>query len=137
MDFYFAYFLAGFALGSTMSVIPSPLLALLVNETLKYGKYEGIKISIIPILTDLPIIAVSLLIISQLSKINIAFAAVSFLGFLFLSYLGIKGFFSKGIKSDTRQVKPQTIKKGLILNFLNPNAYIFWLTVGSPILISY
>ena len=123
-------------IGATMSLMPSPLLALLVNETLKYGKKEGIKISLIPTLTDVPIITVTLLVMSQLSRLNAAFALISFMGFLFLTYLAAKGFFAKRIKTDTENIKPQNIKKGLLVNFLNPNAYIFWFTVGSPVLIS-
>ena len=136
MNNFIEYFLTGLAIGSTLSLMPTPIVALLVNETLKYGKAEGIKISIAPSLIDIPIVTLSLLIISRLSKLNVAFAIISFLGFLFLSYLGIKGFFAKGIKPNTAHLKPQTIKKGLIANLLNPNAYIFWFTVGSPILIN-
>jgi len=122
--------------GTTFAFLPSPLLALEVAETLKYGKAEGIKISIIPLLTDFPIIALSLFIMSWFSKLNIVFASISFLGFLYLTQIGIKGIITKEIKTDIKIEKPQSIKKGLITNFLNPNPYLFWFTVGTPAIIT-
>jgi threonine/homoserine/homoserine lactone efflux protein len=32
-------------------------------------------------------------------------------------------------------VHPRSLRKGIIANFLNPNPYVFWLTVGSPTVI--
>ncbi|HPJ36256.1 MAG TPA: LysE family transporter, partial [Spirochaetota bacterium] len=130
------YLLSGMSIGTTLALLPSPLLALLINETLKYGKHEGIKISLVPSMTDLPVITVSVFILSMLEKLNIVFGLISIAGFIFLSYLGLKGLKSHGIKTDMKDVRPQSIRKGIITNLLNPNPYIFWFTVGTPMIIS-
>ena len=33
------------------------------------------------------------------------------------------------------QLKPQSFKKGLLANFLNPNPYLFWITIGAPTIV--
>lgn len=135
MNIILYYLIAGASIGTTLALLPSPLLALMINETLKYGRGEGIKIAMVPSLTDLPVIMMSLLIMFQLQNLNMAFGIISIAGSLFLGYLGIKSFFSHGVKTDDTDVKPQSIRKGVITNFLNPNPYIFWFTVGTPMII--
>jgi len=132
---FLEYLLSGVSIGLTFSLIPSPLLALMINETLRYGKKEGIMIAITPPLSDLPVSIVALFIMYQLSSVNILFGVISISGAVFLAYLGLKGFRSHGIKTNPAKAKPQSIRKGIITNFLNPNPYIFWLTVGAPTVI--
>jgi len=132
---FLEYLLSGVSIGITFSLIPSPLLALLINETLRYGKKEGIMIAITPPLSDIPVSIIALLIMYQLSSVNVLFGIISISGAVFLGYLGIKGLRSHGIKTNPAKVKPQSLRKGIITNFLNPNPYIFWLTVGAPTVI--
>lgn len=136
MNSFLLYLISGTAIGSTLAFLPSPLLALLVNETIKYGKSEGIKIALVPSLTDIPVISVSLFIMVKIDDMNLILGFISICGAVFLSYIGIKSFLSHGINIDTKEIKPQSIKKGIITNFLNPNPYIFWFTVGTPAMIA-
>jgi threonine/homoserine/homoserine lactone efflux protein len=130
------YLIAGITIGTTFSLLPSPLLALTISETLRYGRREGIVLAFTPIFTDVPFIIISLLVMSSLSGMNGALAAISCIGALFLAWLGIKGLRSKGITIDPNVDKPKNLRKGIITNFLNPNPYIFWFTVGAPMIIS-
>ncbi len=36
---------------------------------------------------------------------------------------------------DRKEIKPQSLKKGVLANFLNPNPYLFWLSVGTPMIL--
>jgi threonine/homoserine/homoserine lactone efflux protein len=54
-------------------------------------------------------------------------------GFLIL-YMGYEGIRTKGVELKFRKEKPRSWTKGVIVNALNPHPYLFWLTVGAPII---
>ena len=118
--------------GLTAGISPGPLLTLVITETLRHNKKEGIKIAVAPLLTDLPIIIVSSLIFSGISHFNIILSLISFLGGIFFAYLGYEAITTKGLDFAVRKNKPRSLKKGITANFLNPNPYVFWLTAGIP-----
>jgi len=55
-------------LGLSAGFSPGPLLALVVSQTLQYGTMEGIKVAIAPLLTDCPIILVSLFVLARVAN---------------------------------------------------------------------
>jgi threonine/homoserine/homoserine lactone efflux protein len=123
---------AGIIFGLTAGMSPGPLLTLVITETLKHNKSEGIKVAIAPLLTDIPIIVVTLFVLSKLANSDIALGIIAILGGLFLIYLGYESIKTKGLEIGIQKLKPQSIKKGIITNALSPHPYIFWLTVGAP-----
>jgi threonine/homoserine/homoserine lactone efflux protein len=127
----FTFLMSGVVFGLSSGLIPGPLLTLVISETLKHGIREGIKISIVPLLSDLPIVLVTILILTRLSDIRPALGIISILGTIFLFYLAFESLSFRGSDIDA-EVKPQSVKKGLITNLLNPNPYIFWLSIGAP-----
>ena len=56
----------GTILGASAGVAPGPLLTLVVAETLKHNIKEGIKVSLAPIITDMPIIILSLFLLEKI-----------------------------------------------------------------------
>ena len=46
----------GAFLGLASGISPGPLLTITISETLQHGKWEGIKVAISPLITDLPIV---------------------------------------------------------------------------------
>jgi threonine/homoserine/homoserine lactone efflux protein len=127
----FTFLISGVVFGLSSGLIPGPLLTLVISETLKHGIREGIKISIVPLLSDLPIVLVTILILTRISDIRPALGIISILGTIFLFYLAIESLSFRGSDIDS-EVKPQSVKKGVITNLLNPNPYIFWLSIGAP-----
>ncbi len=125
------YIISGFLLGLS-GLIPGPLFTLVVSETLKHGIKEGIKISASPLITDLPIILVTILIFSRLSEIDHVLGIIAFIGSAFLIYLSFESLSFKGISNDSGSRKSHAVKKGVIANFLNPSPYIFWFSIGAP-----
>jgi threonine/homoserine/homoserine lactone efflux protein len=118
--------------GLTAGISPGPLLTLVITETLKHNKKEGIKIAVAPLITDLPIIIVTTFIFSGISQYNILLSTISFLGGIYFAYLGYETIKTKGLETEIQKLRPESLKKGITANFLNPNPYIFWLTVGIP-----
>jgi len=131
----FSFLFSGVIFGLSAGLSPGPLLTLVISETLKHDVKEGIKVSIAPVLTDFPIVIFTLLILSRLSNMLALLGVVSLLGSAFLVYLGYEGISFKGVDIDVAQTKPQSIRKGVIANFLNPAPYLFWFTIGAPLVL--
>ena len=64
------YLTIGAILGLSAGFAPGPLLALVLSETLRRNTRAGIMVALAPICTDLPIIALSVLVLSRLSEYN-------------------------------------------------------------------
>ena len=129
------FLFSGVVFGLTGGLSPGPLLTLVISETLKYGSKEGIKIAVAPLLTDLPIVFATIYIISRVANTLPLLGAISLLGAAFLIYLGYESVSFKGIDINFAQIKPQSVRKGVIANFLNPNPYMFWSTIGAPLVL--
>ena len=122
-------------MGLTAGFSPGPLLVLVISETLRHNVKEGIKVAIAPIITDLPILVVSLLILKKLSNFEVVLGCVSIIGGIFVLYLGYESFRTKGIDLNIEKQSSNALKKGIITNALNPHPYIFYMTVGAPIML--
>ncbi len=132
---HLSFLVTAFFLGLSGGLSPGPLLTLVVTESLRHGVKEGIKVSIAPLFTDFPIVLATLYILSRLSDIQPVIGAISLLGAAFLIFLGCGSLSFKGVDIDVAQIKPQSVKKGIVANFLNPSPYLFWLSVGAPMVL--
>lgn len=131
-----SFLISGVIFGLSGGLTPGPLFTLVVSETLKHGTKEGIKVSMVPLFSDLPIVLSSVFIVSRISNMFYVLGTIAILGAAFLIYLGYEGLVFKGIEVNEAQMKPQSFKKGLFANFLNPNPYLFWITIGAPTVVS-
>lgn len=123
---------AGTILGLSAGFAPGPLLTLVISETVRYGIKAGLKVAISPILTDLPIILITLFILKKLSAFDAVLGIISFSGAFLLLYMGFESMLVKGVSLNQPDCKPESLKKGMIVNFLSPHPYLFWLSVGAP-----
>ena len=128
MIFYLA---TGITLGLSSGLSPGPLFTLVISETLNYGRKEGIKVAIAPLITDIPIIIISFFVIDQFANSDLVYGILSLGGGLFIGYLAMDSFKMKEFDVDTAD-GARSIRKGVVTNFLNPAPYIFWITVGIP-----
>ncbi len=129
------YLISGTTFGLGAGLSPGPLLALLVAQTVRYGQREGLKVALAPILTDAPIVAVTLLVLSRLSQTGILLAAISIAGGLYLIWLGVESLRIQPIEITSSRAAPHSIRKAFLVNALNPHVYIFWATVGAPMVL--
>ncbi|MBD3223962.1 MAG: LysE family translocator [Caldithrix sp.] len=129
-------FISGMLLGLSGALIPGPLLTFIISETLKYGFKEGAKLSFVPLISDAPIIIVAVGVIYQLAKIDYIIGSIAVLGAIFLIYLGVESLrFHPGDQNEALKDQPKSLRKGILMNFLNPNPYIFWFSIGGPIIV--
>jgi len=130
------YLISGILLGLAAGATPGPLNTLVITETIRHGRKYGLMVAVAPILSDLPIILACVFVVASLERFNTIIGLISVAGALYIAYLAYECFTVKGAGFvDTAQA-PQSLKKGLIANVLNPNPYIFWLTIGATTIMS-
>lgn len=128
------FLIIGITLGLPAGLMPGPLLALVVSETLQHNIKSGIKVAIAPLLTDLPIILITFFILAKLSDFDNILGLISLAGGIILLFMGWDGLRSKGFKLNTQIDPPASLKKGMLANVFNPHPFLFWLSVGAPIM---
>jgi threonine/homoserine/homoserine lactone efflux protein len=134
----FEFFIAAAVFGLSGGLSPGPLLALVVAETLARGRSAGLAVSMSPLITDGPVIAVAVLLLGRIENSDPALGIISIAGGALLTTYGIAGFRGAELKVEESEVERKvwaSLGKGVSVNFLNPNPYLFWLTIGTPILL--
>ena len=133
------YFLQGLTLGLLAAAQPGPFQAFLLGRALKSGWRGALPAAFAPLLSDGPIIALILLVLTQLPPLFLR--AVQLGGGLFMVYLAFGVF--KSWQTANFEVAEgggdsgrNTFLQAALMNLLNPNTYIFWGLIGGPILIS-
>jgi len=126
---------AGILFGLSSGLSPGPLLTLVISQTLRHGIQEGVKVALAPLVTDLPVILISMLVLSRLAHFQVVLGVLSFIGGFFLLTLGYESFRMIGLDVSLREAEPKSLRRGALVNVLNPNPYLFWFSVGAPIVI--
>jgi threonine/homoserine/homoserine lactone efflux protein len=129
------YLIAGITFGLYSGLSPGPLLVLVISQTINHGYQEGMKVAMAPVISDLPIILLSILFLSIISGYQAILGVISMVGGIYLIYLAYESFKTKNIIRDVNLEDPQSLKKGVSVNFLNPSPYLFWITIGGPLII--
>jgi threonine/homoserine/homoserine lactone efflux protein len=124
----------GVLLGLAAGLAPGPMLALVLAQTLRQGSREGCKIALTPLVTDAPIILLTLALASKLAQLRSVLGVVSFAGGIFVLYLAWESFGPLGQTAEVPAERPGSWIKGIVTNLLNPHPWLFWLTVGAAML---
>lgn len=117
--------------GLAAGISPGPLLALVLTEVVRHGEKQGWLVACAPLITDLPIVLFSFLVLNQVKDSNQILGWISFMGAAYALYLGIESFLYKP-KPDWEKKAPDSLRKGVLANFLSPHPYFFWLSIGGP-----
>tara|TARA_B000000437_G_C11677885_1_gene318155 strand:+ start:975 stop:1613 length:639 start_codon:yes stop_codon:yes gene_type:complete len=127
--------LAGITLGVVEGVKPGPLLTTVIKETLTNGFRGGIRAASAPFFTDGPLILFSIFMAGYIADQPLLFCGIAVLGAIFLTRMGMECFNPEIPVIDATDIDlTQSLKKGILTNLLNPNAYIFWLLIGGPLM---
>ena len=134
----FEFLIAAAVFGLSGGLSPGPLLTLVVSETLARGRNAGLAVSMSPLITDGPAIAAAVFLLGRVENSDAALGIISIAGGALLTTYGIAGFRGAELKVEETEVERKvwaSLGKGVSVNFLNPNPYLFWLTIGTPILL--
>ena len=103
---------AGLVYGLSAGFSPGPLMALVISQTLKHGIREGVKVAVAPLITDLPIILVSLLVLTRLTDFKTALGVISIIGGIFVAYLAYGNFRAPRLERGGRPGRSPVIVQG-------------------------
>ncbi len=124
----------GLGLGLAAGFSPGPLMALVLCATLERGFAAGARVAVAPLLTDLPIIVVSIFLLSRLPETFLG--GLGWVGGGFVVLLGISTLRrarQPQVVVDTGPTKSSAdLWRGALVNVLSPHPWIFWLSVGAP-----
>ncbi|MBN2008970.1 LysE family transporter [candidate division KSB1 bacterium] len=126
---------SAFVLGATSGLSPGPLLTLVVTESFQRGFRAGAAIAIAPLITDAPIILLMMWIARLVSSMDYIIGGLYLAGAIYLAFLAFEIIRFKGTEIKQTGVHRKLVLKGVIVNLLNPSPYIFWLTIGTPMIV--
>lgn len=133
-----SYLGLGLSMGLSAGMSPGPLSALVVTASLRSGLTGGLRVALAPLLTDVPIILLAVLLVDRLP--TAALRWVGTVGGLVLVWMAVETMRSArrsslpsgaGSESDPRH----ELWRGVVVNATNPHPYLFWATIGAPILV--
>jgi len=131
------YIVQGIGYGFAAAVQPGPFQTYIISQTLTRGWKRTLPAALAPLVSDGPIIALCLLVLSQVPVWFQKFLYIA--GGLFVLYLAYGAYKSwKNFDLNTPSVESgtqQSVLKAALMNMLNPGPYIFWSLVTGPILL--
>lgn len=118
--------------GLVAGLQPGPLGVFVIHQMMSKGNRAGLLSSLIPLVTDLPIILFVLLV---LPKVNQHPAFLTYLSFIGAAYLAFVAFKMIGVPNiiypRESHLAELNLRTGIKMNLLNPAPYLFWGLVGS------
>ena len=129
------YLLTGAILGLVAGISPGPILALVIKESLQNGRKAGMKVATVPLVSDLPIVLLTLIILTKVAEHDAMLGIISFLGAGFILLLAYESLRVKAVQGNLKPPKISSFSKGVLANLLSPHPYLFWLLVGSPMVL--
>jgi threonine/homoserine/homoserine lactone efflux protein len=131
------YLIFGFTYAFAAAVQPGPFQAFLVAQTMTAGWRRTAPAALAPVLSDGPIIALVLLVLSRVPPGFVP--ALRIAGGLFLLYLAVRAHVAFREYDASRILAPPsrqlTLLKATVVNLLNPNPYLGWSLVMGPLLL--
>jgi threonine/homoserine/homoserine lactone efflux protein len=122
----------GLALGLGAGLAPGPLLALIVAATLERGFSAGARVAVAPLITDAPIVVLCIAVLSGLPEA--ALAGLSFAGAAFVAYLALEAV-RRPLPEAPEPGGARELRRAATVNALSPHPWIFWISVGGPLLV--
>lgn len=132
------YVIQGIGYGFAAAVQPGPFQTYIIAQTLNNGWRNTLPAAFAPLISDGPIIALVLLVLSQVPAWMQRFLYVA--SGLFVLYLAVnasigwRNFGTAGVAAiPPRQ---QSLLRAAIMNVLSPGPYIYWSLVTGPVLLA-
>ena len=130
------YILTGVSLGFYAAVSPGPLQTFLLAEALKNGWKHTLPAALSPLLSDILVVPLILLVLTQTPAKFLVILRVVGGGFiLFLAWDAWQSARAATVlhRLETPPPAGQSLWKAALMNLLNPNPYVFWSLIAGPI----
>ena len=134
----FPFLLQGLTLGFAAGAQPGPFQTYLITQTLSQGWRRVWIAAFAPLVSDGPIVALALLVLSQVP--DWFQRVLQIVGGLFVLYLAGGAYKAWRSFSPDAETAPQTGPKSLLraamMNALSPGPYLFWSLVIGPLIVT-
>ena len=131
------YLVQGFAYGFAAAVQPGPFLTYLISLTLRSGWRRALPAVFAPLLSDGPIIALVLFVLSHVPSWWVQFLRIAGGGFLlYLAVNALRAWRDYDPQAIQSSSAPSNLLRAALVNLLNPNPYIYWSLVMGPLLLT-
>jgi len=127
------FLIMGLVLGLSAGLAPGPLLTLVVSETLRYHVGAGIRVALAPLISDLPIVLVSVGILSTMTDFEAVLGGISLVGGAVVFRMGIHAVKTRPLVIEPEKSGHNALAKGVLVNVFSPHPYLFWISVGAPL----
>lgn len=124
----------GLTLGLAAGLAPGPLMTLVITQTLRHGVREGVLVAAAPLVTDVPIVLLLFFVLKELP--GQVLGGLGIVGALYALYLAYETARSPSVEAVAVETAPASLRRGALVNFLNPHPYLFWGTLGVPFVLS-
>jgi threonine/homoserine/homoserine lactone efflux protein len=132
-----AFLLQGITFGFAAAIQPGPFQAFLISHTLQHGWRKSLLLALVPLCSDLPIIALVALILNGLPDTAILLLRLVGGAFLlFLSFNALRNAIALPADSTFPDRPAPGFLQAILTNLLNPNVYLYWGILTGPILIT-
>jgi len=132
------FFIQGLTLGFAAGAQPGPFQTYLITQTLSQGWRRAWVAAFAPLVSDGPIVALALLVLSQVP--DWFQRVLQIVGGLFVLYLAWGAFNAwRTFKPDEEPAPrngPQSLLRAAMMNALSPGPYLFWSLVIGPLIVS-
>lgn len=129
--------LLGCALGLFAGMVPGPFLTLVATTSLQSGLSAGLKVALIPLGTEIPVLLVSVLVLTQLSDSVLRWIGVG--GGLLLLYMAWRVERDAGDpglgEGDLDSMKGHLLRVALV-GLLAPAPWVFWFLIAGPLFLN-
>jgi threonine/homoserine/homoserine lactone efflux protein len=125
--------LFGISLGFIAGISPGPLMTLVLSASLRRGFRAGAITSLAPLVSDTPVIILSLVALRQVPESFLAVLTLA--GGVLVVFLGVRTIIEARTLSESDELDEaggSDLLKAALVNLLNPHPWLFWVTVGAP-----
>jgi threonine/homoserine/homoserine lactone efflux protein len=126
--------ITAFTFGLGAGVAPGPLQAVVITSTLQRGFGAGWRVALGPLVTDAPIIALSVAVLSAVPGSFLNGLAIA--GGLVLAALGLWELRWRRSNVSEHEAPRADLWRGAAVNLANPHPWIFWLGAGAALVVS-
>lgn len=129
--------LLGLLLGLLSGSIPGPYSTLVVTTALGRGFRAAAKVALMPLVSELVVLAIAALVIAGLPETALRWMGVA--GGLLIFYLAYRTWHQAGRTTEEMGPSegPRRLLEGVALSLISPTPWAFWLLVGAPIFLGF
>ncbi|RJP58712.1 MAG: lysine transporter LysE [Candidatus Auribacter fodinae] len=134
-------FSMSFIIALSGALMPGPLLAAVMNESLRNGSKAGPLMTLGHAIPELIIVALIAMGLTYIMNIQVIIKSIALLGSAVLFFFGISMIFNARNTHALQHTPQQSscswmVIRGLVMSITNPYWSLWWLTVGGGLIIS-